>query len=123
MRAMTGPQLHTLLREALGIPAGHGAKKATAERLGMNYRHYTAVTTKTGGSPTREMVLELSRRAGVRVVVEPDGAVVREVRLSSSGELLSVESPEPQTPCLVPPEPSSVCLEHLGGGYCAPMRL
>lgn len=80
---MTGAELHLRLCRACGIEAVYGSKRRIAARLGVDYVAYRNYTVPSSGEIGTKALVELAGRAGLRVVIDPPGETVGELRIRS----------------------------------------
>lgn len=69
--AQAAAALHRTLCELWGIPLGHGAQRQIADRLEVTPARYSQALS---GRSKMDPIMEWASDAGLRTVVEPDGA-------------------------------------------------
>ena len=82
---VTGTELHTALCKALEIPEGHGSQVAVARALGVAHPNQYRRIIHTAQLSVATVV-HWATRAGLEVVVEPQGEPIGTLRIQVDGQ-------------------------------------
>ncbi len=93
---MTGRELHRALCAALGIENERGSRRLVSEALGVHYARYRGLTGPGPEPAPLGSVMNLCRRAGVAVLVLPDGPERGRVEVTHPDPIVAAPESTPE---------------------------